>query len=357
MESFADFKKKFSILIVDDIESNLFVLTQLLKKENFETIRQANNGVEALEILDKQKIDLVLLDIMMPKLNGYEVLEKIKDKVLHGEVMVIMISAASELESVVRCIKLGAQDFLQKPFDPHLLRARINSCVERRWYIEEERSYLNEIEIRQKRYEELLHVILPSSIVKELLSTNAVTPKKFNNVAIVFADVVEFTSFCDTHTTNEIVKNLQEFAEQSEILAAANNLQKIKTSGDAFMAAANMFDQVEDPVLNCIHFSKALIEKGRLLSFPWEIRIGIAYGGVIGGVVGRRQYLFDVWGDTVNTAARMQQISKPGKIFLNKKAWLTISHCCEGISQGFVQIKGKGKMEVILFEDFFEESA
>ena len=110
-----------ALLVVDDNEDNRYTLTRRLKRQGYENLTTAENGQEALDLLAKQPFDLVLLDIMMPVMNGYEVLEHIKSDMALRDVPVIMISAVDEMESIVRCIKAGAEDHLPKPFNASLL--------------------------------------------------------------------------------------------------------------------------------------------------------------------------------------------------------------------------------------------
>ena len=121
-----------ALLVVDDIDDNRFALTRRLAREGYKNLTTAADGQEALELLNSRPFDLVLLDIMMPKLNGYEVLERMKADGGLRHIPVIMISAIDELDSVIRCIELGAEDYLPKPFNPTLLRARVGASLERK---------------------------------------------------------------------------------------------------------------------------------------------------------------------------------------------------------------------------------
>jgi phosphoserine phosphatase RsbU/P len=114
-----------ALLVVDDNEDNRYTLTRRLSREGYANIATATNGREALKMLQAQPVDLVLLDIMMPDMNGYEVLERLKADPHLRHIPVIMISAIDEIESVIRCVELGAEDYLSKPFNPTLLRARV----------------------------------------------------------------------------------------------------------------------------------------------------------------------------------------------------------------------------------------
>jgi len=135
-----------ALLVVDDNEDNRYTLTRRLNKEGYRNLSTANDGRAALDLLNAQPFDLVLLDIMMPELNGYEVLEQMKASPRLRDVPVIMISALSEMDSVIRCIELGAEDYLSKPFNPTLLRARVGATLEKKRLRDEVRASLARLE-------------------------------------------------------------------------------------------------------------------------------------------------------------------------------------------------------------------
>jgi sigma-B regulation protein RsbU (phosphoserine phosphatase) len=136
----------YTLLIVDDSDDNRAALTRRLAREGYTRVMTANNGRQALDLLAARPVDLVLLDIMMPELNGYEVLERLKADERLRHVPVIMISAVDQIESVIRCIELGAEDYLPKPFNPTLLRARVGASLEKKRLRDEIVAHLARIE-------------------------------------------------------------------------------------------------------------------------------------------------------------------------------------------------------------------
>lgn len=124
-------EQKTLILVVDDNEMNRDMLSRRLHRHNYETM-VAENGVRAIELMGEHDFDLVMLDIMMPKMNGYEVLEHVKNDAALRHIPIIMISAVDDLDSVVKCIELGAEDYLFKPFNPVLLRARVSASLDKK---------------------------------------------------------------------------------------------------------------------------------------------------------------------------------------------------------------------------------
>lgn len=345
-----------NILVVDDNGINRDILRRQLEIQGHQ-VAEASDGTDALELLAAGDFDLILLDIVMQRMNGFEVLSRVKAGEKLRDIPVIMISALDEMEIVARCIELGAEDYLPKPFNPVVLKARVSTCLEKRRLRQREASHLRQIEQEKKRADELLHVILPPDIVAELKTTNVVAPRRYDNVAILFADIVNFTPYCDKHSAEEVLSNLQKLVVTWEDIALKHRVQKVKTIGDAFMAACGLFGDCEKPVINCVRCGLEMIAATHDLQIGWDVRIGINVGSVVGGVLGRRQYLFDLWGDAVNTAARMESHGVPGAITLSPMAWNQIAPVSCGASLGTVAVKGKGEMEMIRFHGFSEGDA
>jgi CheY-like chemotaxis protein len=186
-----------AILVVDDNEDNRYTLTRRLRRQGFDDLTEAASGREALEHVARRPFDLVLLDVMMPEMNGYQVLEHLKADEKLRHIPVIMISALSELDSVVRCIELGAEDYLPKPFNSVLLNARIGASLERKRLHDREHAHLAEIDRQRRRADDLLHAMLPLSAVAELKSHDRIEPRRVEVGAGWVVDVVGFTRYCD----------------------------------------------------------------------------------------------------------------------------------------------------------------
>jgi CheY-like chemotaxis protein len=336
-----------AILVVDDNEDNRYTLIMRLKREGWQTIVEAQTGRQALELLADRRFDLVLLDIMMPEMNGYEVLEHIKCDMGLRDVPVIMISAVDEMDSVVRCIELGAEDYLLKPFNAVLLRARIGACLEKKKLRDQEAGYLERLKAERSRADDLLHAIFPPGAVQELKASNTVRPRRYENVAVLFCDVAGFTAYCERNPPEQVVAELEALVERLEEIADRHGMEKIKTVGDAFLATAGLLRRANDPVLVAVRCGLEMVEAARSQSPFWEARVGIDHGPVVAGIIGRRQYLFDLWGDTINTAARIVAQAPVGAVVVTASTWLAIRDHCRGRSRGLVELKGKGAVELV----------
>lgn len=142
-----------SVLVVDDVEANRDLLSRRLQRQGHDVVL-AENGKQAIELVQKQEFDLILCDIMMPEMNGYQVLEYLKADPKLRYIPVIIVSAMSELDSIVRCIELGAEDYLLKPFNPTILRARVNACLEKKRLRDQEQAYFRQLQREREIVEE-----------------------------------------------------------------------------------------------------------------------------------------------------------------------------------------------------------
>lgn len=333
------------ILVVDDIPRNVRILRDRLVKEGYQVI-EAGNGEEALEKVNRESPDLILLDIIMPNMDGYQVLEHLKADETTRHIPVIVISAVDQIESAAKCIELGAEEYLFKPFNSVILKARVRACLEKKKWHDQEKLYLHQIEEEKKRSDDLLHVILPNNIVEELKSTHKVKPRRHGEVSVLFCDIAGFTPYCDENDPEKVISNLDELTVVFEDLTLSYGLEKINSIGDQFMAACGLRGQIENPVLNCVKCALEMIDSAQRSTANWKVRIGIHVGSVVSGVLGRRKFLFALLGDTVNVAERMQSHGLVGSVNVSKTAWEKISGLCYGESRGLMPIKGKGKMEV-----------
>jgi len=335
------------VLIVDDNEDNRFTLSMRLEACGYGNIITAENGREALERMRRGPVDLVLLDIMMPELDGYGVLEELRtDTALRG-IPVVMISAIEDMNSVVRCIELGAIDYLTKPFNPVLVKARVDNCIEKARYKAQEAAHLARIENEKRRADDLLSTVLPRPVARALKLKGRLAPERYEDVAVLFCDVVGFTAYSESHPPETVFAELEELVDRFEQIAQKYGLEKIKTVGDAFMATANLLSPLDEPVHAAVAYALDMVAATQTFRANWVVRIGIDFGPVLAGIMGKRQFQFDVWGDTVNTAARIEEYGRPGSVNVSGRAWLQLGNRAQGRSLGFVPLKGKEKVEVV----------
>jgi adenylate cyclase len=166
-------------------------------------------------------------------------------------------------------------------------------------------------------------------------------------VAVLFCDVVGFTAYSEKHPPETVFAELEALVDRFEEIAQGHGLEKIKTVGDAFMATANLLSPLDEPVRAAVACALDMVAATQTVRADWAVRIGIDFGPVSAGIMGKRQFQFDVWGDTVNTAARVEENGRPGSVNVSGRAWLQLRNRAQGRSLGFVDLKGKEKIEVV----------
>jgi adenylate cyclase len=235
------------ILVVDDNASNRDLLSRRLAREGYQATT-AEDGAAALALVAAEEFDLVLLDLMMPGMSGFEVLCRLRADGRSRQIPVIMISALDELDSTVRCIEAGAEDYLPKPFNPVLLHARIGACIEKKRLRDREQAVLAELRAEQERSEALLLNILPRKIVERMRRGETVIADRVAEATILFSDLVDFTSIAAKHSPEQTVKLLGHLFSRFDSLAARHRIEKIKTTGDGYVVelSPNFGDGVKD---------------------------------------------------------------------------------------------------------------
>ncbi len=336
-----------AILVVDDNEDHRYTLVRRLEREGYSNITEAENGRLALEVLMEHPFDLVLLDIMMPEMNGYQLLEHMKADTSLRDIPVVMISASEEIESVVRCIDLGAEDYLMKPFNKVLLRARVSACIEKKRLGDQERTYLLRLEDEKHDSDELLRAILPSGAIRELKSINEVKPRRYDDVVVLYCNIVNSASYCDGSHPEQAVGELQTVVAKFEDIVQEHGLEKIKTTGGAFLATAGLLGNIVEPVPASVKCGLDMVTACGRTKPDWDARVGIHAGPVVAGIVGHRQFLFDVWGETVNTAMSISERADRDAVLLSGPSWQHVRGRCRGKSHGFMTLEGIGSLELV----------
>jgi adenylate cyclase len=336
------------ILVVDDNAANRDVLERRLLREGHQ-VTTARNGVTALELALAHEFDLILLDLIMPEMSGFEVLRRFKAAEHTDHIPVIVISALDELDSVVRCIEAGAEDYLTKPFNPTLLRARIGASLEKKWLRDREKKFIVDLEQEKKRSETLLLNILPQSIVNRMRNGETTIADRIAEATILFCDVVGFTTLSQELTPDRTIDFLSKIFSAFDRLAAKYLVEKIKTIGDAYMVAAGIPEAQSDHADRVAALAPKMLDAvatiAKATDLPLQARIGIHTGPIIAGVIGTHKFVYDVWGDTVNTASRMESHSLPGRIQLSAATRAALGNGFELERRGMIEVKGKGMME------------
>lgn len=359
-----------ALLVVDDNEDNRYTLSLQLNAQGYHNIAIATNGHEALSVLHSKPFDLVLLDIMMPELNGYEVLERMRSSPELRNIPVIMISAIGELDSVVRCIELGAEDYLPKPFEPTLLRARVYASLERKrlhdqvvaqaaelasqaaelatWNKTLEQrvaDQLGEIErmgkLRRFLSPQVADLIVASGMEKQLQSHR-------REITALFCDLRGFTSFSETSDPEDVMMLLRDYhaAIGQIIIKYGATLEHF--AGDGVMLIFNDPLPIDKPELQAVRMALemrdaigTLTEKWRRLGYDIGFGIGISDGFATLGTIGfEGRFDYAAVGTVSNIASRLCDEAKPGQILISPRVLMAVEDTMKVEPVGELTLKG-----------------
>jgi class 3 adenylate cyclase len=313
------------LLVVDDNKVNRLLLARGLEEQGHH-VEFAKDGREALDALRSNHYDLVLLDIMMPEIDGYQVLEELTTDQALSNIPVIMTSAMDEIDSVAKCIELGAEDYLFKPVNPILLKARINASLEKK-------------RLRDQQ-QELIRKFATSDVAEELMANGFTLGGKYVEATALFADIRSFTTLLNTY-----------FTLMFDAVDGQGGIVN-QIVGDGIMAVFGAPVPRDDHQERAVRAALEMVELVDLFDKEQEaqgkiqikIGIGIASGQVIAGYTGTVQRVtYTCVGDTVNLAARLESRTKVvgEPILVNEDVHLGLNGNLQTVDQGFMRFKGK----------------
>ena len=374
-------QSKPALLIVDDTPTNLEILVDFFAEAGFE-VYVATSGEHALKQVNDVTPDLILLDVMMPGIDGFETCRRLKASAETKDIPVIFITALSDAVDKVKGLTIGAVDYVTKPLQQEEVLARVNTHLTIRKLqrsLEEKNQALQQEIIERKRTEKALHVysekleeaeketwrlllnVLPESIASKLKSSTEVIADSYSNVSILFADIVNFTELSSQQTPEGLVKILNDLFSAFDGLVEQHALEKIKTIGDAYMVVGGAptprpdhAQAIADMALGMLEAVGRYNEKNKT---NHAIRVGINSGPVVAGVIGTKKFSYDLWGDTVNVASRMESHGLPGQIQVSEVLYKLLQDQYVFEDRGEIEIKGKELMKVYLLKGRIETNS
>jgi class 3 adenylate cyclase len=202
----------------------------------------------------------------------------------------------------------------------------------------------------QKKSDDLLHNILPVNVAKDLKETGRTIPQKHKNVTILFTDFKGFTEIVASITEITLVNELNDIFGQFDEIVEEAGVEKIETIGDAYVAACGLEKEITEHAINCITAAQKMLsyleERNQKHEIKWRMRVGIHSGPIVAGVVGKKKFRYDLFGDTINTASRMESSGEPGKINISGPTYQLVKNDIDCEYRGKVYAKGKGEMEM-----------
>jgi class 3 adenylate cyclase len=354
-----------TVLVVDDDEENREILARRLAREGHR-VQQAKGGLEALALLESEPADVVLLDVMMPDLDGPAVLERLKQDPGRRHIPVLMISALDETASVVRCIELGAEDYLPKPCDAVLLRARIGACLEKKRLRDQEARHAAELaewnrSLEQRVAEQVAEVerlgrlkrFFSPQLAELIVAGGADDPLRTHRreITVVFLDLRGFTSFAETAEPEEVMGVLREYHQAMGRLILEHEGTLERFTGDGLMVFFNDPVPVENPAERAVRMAAAMRDRVRELRGAWRKRgheldlgVGIAQGYATIGAIGfEGRWDYGAIGTVTNLAARLCAEARGGQVLITSRVAAAAEDLVELEEVGTLTLRGLTK--------------
>ncbi len=334
------------LLVVDDDHLNRVILAKGLEQLGYE-VAVAESGQQSLRMLrGGQTCDVILADIVMPEMDGYDLLRFLKSNPATAAIPVVMMSANDDDAGIARCLELGADDYLAKPLNAVLWQARLRSVLAKHRLREVEKTYLRMLEEEEAKADRLLLNVLPREIADRLKNEWTLIADQFDDVTVLFADLVGFTELAAVQEPATTVSLLNEVFSRFDGLVEKHGLEKIKTIGDAYMAVGGLPVPVPDHTAAAVSMAVEMLDAVHDLDLgaPLDLRIGIHRGPVVAGVIGTAKFSYDLWGDTVNVASRMESHGTPGRIQVTAAVRDELEGRFAFESRGTITVKGRGEM-------------
>lgn len=391
------------ILIVDDYPALVTITRHKLLKQGYEVLT-AQNGQDAWEIIQQEYPDLVISDVEMPVMGGYELCQEVKSDPKFRKIPVILVTSRIDTESLMKGIEAGADNYITKPYDDETLFSKVRELLDtpvlifdsdetievliegKTYAIKADYSHLvnlllstykntlaqnarleraqhslntsnQELELTKKEHEDLLQNIFPKKIAESLLAYGTVAPERYEDATFMFTDFLDFSKIVPSIQPEELINSLSFYFDKFDEFVDQHGLIKIKTIGDSYMAAGGI------PVRNTTHpIDTALVAlkmqdfvcklKDNLPdSIPYfPLRIGIHTGSSVVGVIGKKRFAYDVWGASVNLAARMEQTSESNGINISEATYERIKDFFVCTPRGEIEAKNLGKVTMYYLE-------
>lgn len=343
------------ILIVDDKQANVSLLAQMLRGAGYTSIASTTHPREVCELHRKNHYSLILLDLQMPGMDGFQVMEDLKVIETDGYLPVLVITAQPDLK--LRALKGGAKDFVSKPFELAEVLIRVYNMLEVRLLHLETRKLYDQVVAEQKVSERLLLNVLPHAIAERLKARPDVIAAGFAEViadsfpeaTILFAGLHDFSRLTDRMAATDVVKLLNEIYSGFDALMQKLGLEKIKVFGESYMIAAGVPvprpDHAEAIAEAALALQQEIVQHNAPNKETFSLRIGINTGPVVAGVIGKTKFSYDVWGGTVNTAWHMETYGAPGHIQVNETTYARLRDKYLFEDRGEFYVKNQGELK------------
>lgn len=341
-----------AVLIVDDSATARALIERALRVfMDVEVVKVAEAEV-GLEVLRRRDdIHLVMLDHQLDTMTGLDFLAHMAEISRCGDIPVLVVTALEHDDDLISAyLDAGAAEFMPKRYRPPLFRARVTSLLRQHADLRRRRVAESKLAREHERQQQLLCNTLPPRVAREVLETGTFRPSVIDHAGILFADVCGFTRYTRENSPAKVVVGLNRLVRRFEAISESMGLEKIKTIGDAYMAAIGVLEPADRIEERMVAAAQEMIRQARDLGIGWEVRVGLAFGPAVGGIIGGRRMQFDVWGETVNLAARLCASAEPSQICLTGACCCALGGDYARVPMRKVVLKGVGECEVAFMD-------
>ena len=387
------------IVIAEDSAVQAVILRRALENHGYQ-VTWARDGQAGLEKVREIRPALLISDVEMPVMDGFELCVAIKSNPEFTGIPVILCTSLAQPEDIIRGMEAGADGYVTKPYDEKYLMYRVRALLDNptdtenaepfeityagREYVitagrrqmlnlllstyentikqygelknaQMELKRLNQdLDVSFKESERLLLNILPAAVARQLKKDGSVTPRQYESVSVLFTDFRSFTQVAERMTPKELIKQLDSTFSFFDSVTERFGLEKLKTIGDSFMCAGGIPEPNEthavDAILAALEIQEFMAQVKAFREMRgeefWDCRIGISTGPLVAGVVGSKKFAYDVWGDTVNMASRMESSGEVGRVNISRETYELVDEFFACEPRGKVTAKNKGEIEM-----------
>jgi class 3 adenylate cyclase/CheY-like chemotaxis protein len=393
-----------TIVIAEDSRLQGRVLKTALESAGY-SVHWGANGAEALALIREHRPVIVISDVEMPEMDGHELCRILKADADLRHIPVLMLTSLAATSDILKGLRHGAAAYVTKPYDPphvierieHLLRhlsapdapgeplpleyagetmqldvsrrqllnlllSTYENILRQNTKLEEMHSQLT-VASRQlgeslQKTQDLLYRVFPREIADELAHIGQSQPRHFDAVTVLFTDFVGFTRVAETMAPQQLISGLEEYFRRFDVLTARCHMEKLKTIGDAYVAAGGVPTPNTTHALDAALLAVAVRQCVADTAREWEgtgmpsfaIRIGLHTGPLVAGVIGEQRFTYDLWGDTVNTASRMESGGEAGRINISAATQQLVEPYFECTPRGSIAVKNRTAVEMYFLE-------
>ena len=326
-------------LLQKELQEQLRVYTEIEVVKCIQTVEEGTDWLRD----NATNLDLIFMDIELADGVCFEIFEAID-----LATPIIFLTAYSEY--AIRAFKVNSIDYLLKPINPSELGLALSKFKDRQHEKSAKNTDLSVLKNLYAKSDDLLHNILPADVVSDLKENGKTLPKKHDHVSILFTDFVGYTELVASIPAIMLINELNDIFGRFDEIMEESQVEKIETIGDAYMAACGLQEEFTDHATKCVNAAQKMLsyleERNIRSSIEWKMRVGVHSGAVVAGVVGKKKFSYDLFGDTINTASRIESTGEAGKINISSTTYELVKNDFACVPRGKVFAKGKGDLEM-----------